>query len=615
MTDDKFLLLRTHPCSRGLDDEVAQEIADATELVRYHSGDVVLRANQVQTTVDLVIHGRLLLKLTDVHGNLIMERFVSRGGQYGGLSAALSEPAPVECIAADPTTILHLDYQVGLELTQKHDAFRQNMMRLLADGVKQTLFSGRTPVKPQLVAMFHQSEKTREFGRKLIKRLVALEEEPCVLTDQLDWEPIENVRHRSVHLQGANRIDEDEARRQINEWSDAPRIIIDVESSLETIRATRILNACDLVLWCVTPATWRESVAKLETIESQAPSWRDKVCVVWLLDNESVAPVSNELTKLAKRDIKVSFADPGPHQGTAMNQGFERVVHLLRGVQIGVALGGGAARGMAHLGVLKALEQSGIVVDMIAGTSAGAMTGTLFASGMDVDYSVDCFVHDLRPSWLFRHLPSGDQWFLLYKYRRGHFDPMLRKYLHDYQLEQLPVPMNSITVDLISGKVVVRDVGDAVHGIVESINLPVLSAPIIRQGQALVDGGMINNVPADVLVAKGCNFVIAVSVTAKMEMEFARNRPDTPVDNMKSPSTLQTILRTYLVQSASVNALGVQPADIVIEPDVTQFKLTDFVKTDKLSAVGESTTLAEIPKIKGLLLKLDPQLFPATPAA
>ena len=181
---------------------------------------------------------------------------------------------------------------------------------------------------------------------------------------------------------------------------------------------------------------------------------------------------------------------------------------------------------MSHLGVLKALEQNGIVVDMIAGTSAGAMTGVVYASGLDCDYSADQFAADLRPSWIFRHLPRGNHWYLLYKYRRGHFDPMLRKYLHDWRLEQLAVPCLSVTVDLVSGNSVVRERGDAVHAILESINLPVLSVPIVRDGQALIDGGLVNNIPADVLVSMGCNFVIAVSVTAKMEKEFCDITPD-----------------------------------------------------------------------------------------
>jgi predicted acylesterase/phospholipase RssA len=264
---------------------------------------------------------------------------------------------------------------------------------------------------------------------------------------------------------------------------------------------------------------------------------------------------------------------------------------------------------MTHLGVLKALERSGVVVDMVAGTSAGAMTGIVYASGLDCDYSAAQFAGDLRPSWLFRRLPRGDQLYLLYKYRRGHFDPMLRKYLRDWKLEQLAVPCLSVTVDLVSGSPVVRERGDATHAVLESINLPVLSVPIIRDGQALIDGGLVNNIPADVLVSMGCNFVIAVSVTAKMEKEFCEITPGGAAPRRK-PGMVQTLLRSLLVQNRNMNAIGVQPADVVIEPDVTGFALTAFTRAKEMAAVGEAATLEQVPKIKHLLSRLDPQLFP-----
>jgi predicted acylesterase/phospholipase RssA len=264
---------------------------------------------------------------------------------------------------------------------------------------------------------------------------------------------------------------------------------------------------------------------------------------------------------------------------------------------------------MSHLGVLKALEQHGIVVDMIAGTSAGAMTGILYATGLDCDYTANAFSTDLRPSWFFRHVPRGSHWYLLYKYRRGHFDPMLRKYLHDWRLEQLAVPCLSVTVDLVGGTSVVRERGDATQAVLESINLPVLSVPILREGQALIDGGLVNNIPADVLVSMGCNFVIAVSVTAKMEKEFCEIKPGRPTPRGKKPSVVQTVLRSLLVQNHSLNAIGVEPADVVIEPDVTGFDLTEFMRAKELAAIGEAAALEQIPKIQQLLTRLDPQLF------
>jgi len=151
---------------------------------------------------------------------------------------------------------------------------------------------------------------------------------------------------------------------------------------------------------------------------------------------------------------------------------------------------------MAHLGVLKALEQSGIVVDMIAGTSAGAMTGVFFASGYGPGLQrepVRCGPASLVD---FSHFAAGRPMVSPVQVTAaGQFDPMLRKYLLDWKLEQLAVPCLSVTVDLVSGKPVVRDAGDAVHAILESINLPVLAVPIVRNGQALIDGGLVNNIP------------------------------------------------------------------------------------------------------------------------
>jgi predicted acylesterase/phospholipase RssA len=322
-----------------------------------------------------------------------------------------------------------------------------------------------------------------------------------------------------------------------------------------------------------------------------------------------VVPPTPQLGEFVLRDFKIYEGPVELPWGRSLANGLERLIHDLRGVRIGVALGGGAARGMSHLGVLKALEESGIVVDMLAGTSAGAMTGITYASGFDCDYAASQFAADLRPSWLFRRVPQGNYWYLLNKYRRGLFDPMLRKYLRDWRLEQLALPCLSVTLDLVGGNPVIRDRGDAVSAILESINLPVLSMPICRDGQALVDGGLVNNIPADVLVARGCNFVIAVSVTARMERQFCDITPEAPTPTRSKPTVMRTLLRSLLVQNHSLNAIGVQPADVVIEPDVTRFDLTEFVRAKEFSAIGEAAARERIPRIQELLTRLDPQLF------
>ncbi|MGI9326554.1 MAG: patatin-like phospholipase family protein, partial [Pseudomonadales bacterium] len=196
---------------------------------------------------------------------------------------------------------------------------------------------------------------------------------------------------------------------------------------------------------------------------------------------------------------------------------------------------------MAHLGVLQALDNAGIVVDAVSGTSAGAMVGTFYAAGVPPEEASEDFARDLQPSRVESRVPRGDVLYLLRKYRRNEWDGMLRPYLHDWQLQQLLTPVTTVSVDLVSGSQQAKDRGDAIQAILESINLPGLSPPICRDAMALVDGGVLNNVPADVLVNRGADFVIAVDVGSQLPHEFSRLRDDTPSKKVRPPNAFETL--------------------------------------------------------------------------
>jgi NTE family protein len=609
MSDDIVPLLKVHEYFRGVSDEAVQDVLRHTQVTHHAAGSVVHEADVVLTTVNFVLRGRLKAVRIDLRGYESLFRMIERGEQYGMMVGALAEPVPVRVVALEPTTVLNLDYEQAMELTLQHPDLRRRWLTTYAGSLRKFFFGAAPKRAPMMLALIHNSPATRRAAERLISRLRDVGEQLAVFSDAEDWRALPGVRFRSLRVDGRD-LESEEIRRQAAEWQDANRIIFDVHAGLNPERATRLMELVDRAVYFVRAAAGDEAVQRLQALDVPARGWRDKVSVAWLLqDGSPVAPVVPNLRDFAGRDFKIAEAPPRSPWGRSLADGPERLVHDLRGVRVGVALGGGAARGMSHLGVLKALEQSGIVVDMIAGTSAGALTGAVYASGLDCDYSANQFSNDLRPSWLFRHLPRGSHWSLLYKYRRGHFDPMLRKYLHDWRLEQLAVPCLSVTVDLVGGKSVVRECGDAVHAVLESINLPVLSVPIIRDGQALIDGGLVNNIPADVLVSMGCNFVIAVSVTAKMETEFCDIAPGKTTLRAAKPGIVPTILRSLLVQNHNLNAFGVQPADVVIEPDVTGFDMTEFMRAKELAAIGEATALEQIPKIRQLLTRLDPQLF------
>ena len=612
--DERFLLLKRHRGFRELADEDLQQIAADCDLLELETGHVLHRAGSDLDVVYLVVEGRLKHTVLDARGNEIRTKYLGRGLQFGAVAAAQEEPVPITVVAVEPSRVLRLDFDRFLQYLAKLPKLLRNFIQDVGNAFKQTFQVDRVHSQPKVVLVVHGHPASRPLTRRLIDRLQELGEQPCVLTDDPSWETRGDVPHLLLVKDG-QWLDDATVRGRINEWSAHERVFIDVAADVEHERLIRGVQLADLVLSCIRPDDWTRFSKNLAEMKARESEWRQKINVVWLMDSGQMhVPRADGLHELVNYDFKVSFSEPPANSGPVLNHGVERIVHALRGVRVGIALGGGAARGMAHLGVLKALEQNGITVDMIAGTSAGAMTGTIYASGMDVDYAVDRFVNDLTPSWFFRMLRSGGYWYLLHKYRRGQFDPMLRRYLSDLRFEQLPIPMNTITVDLVSGEPKIRDRGDAVDGILESINLPGLSAPICRNGQALVDGGLVNNVPADVLVSKGCNFVIAVSVTAKLEQEFGKIRPDSPGPKHRAPSVMQTIMRGYLVQSVNMNSVGVQPADLIIDLDVTNFDLSEFTRTDELAAIGAETTQASIESIRTSLASLDKELF-STPSS
>ncbi len=607
---------------KGIGDDAIDEIAEYGHFLVATEGEVIHRAEDRMTAVYFVLRGRVQATVIDIFGREVMERQLMRGGVFGLFSIAHPDQSNVTITTLEPTTLIKLDFEKLHDLAARYRQLQLNLFRLAGQLVRQIVMVDRTKPQPSSVAVVHQSDRSRPLTRKLIQRLLPIEDTPCLVSDDPDWQPIEGTAFVSM---AEKLITPEEGKKQLKEWADLGRIFIDLsvnraieqERSLESLG--RLMGFAELILWCVCPEDAEQAKSILRQVQDRVAGWRDKICLVWILDDTTfVAPHQPDLTALVERTFKVSFSPPAIHQGRLMQDGLERIVHQLRGIRIGIALGGGAARGMAHLGVLKALERNGIHVDMIAGTSAGAMTGTVYSYGLEVDYAIESFMRDLKLPWHFRRMPGGGYWYLLYKYRRGQFDPMLRNYLGDARLDQLSLPTYTVTVDLVKGAPVVREEGDAVRAILESINLPGLAAPILGDQEALVDGGLVNNIPADVLVEKGCNFVIASSVTAQLEQEFGGIRIEDiggkqkRVGRKTKASTLQVILRGQLVQSVNMNSVGVQPADYVIAPDVTAFDLSAFGQTDELAAVGEQTAREALAGIKQMLSKLDSKLFPSS---
>jgi CRP-like cAMP-binding protein len=375
--DEKSILLRRYGGFRGLTDEEVQQIAVDCDLLELATGDFLHHAGQHLKFFYVIVEGRFEQTVQDRRGNVVQRKYLGRGSQFGGVAAAQVDPVPITVVAVEPSRVLRLDYDKFLEYVTRIPTLLHNLLQDVGNAFKQTYSLDRIHTQSKVVMVVHASPESRPLTVRVINRLQALGENPCVLTDDPTWEARADVPQFLLVQNGCWRSDE-AVRSKIAEWSAHERIFIDVAADADRERLIRGLKLADRVLDCIQPDDWQRLAQDLREMEALEPEWRQKINAVWVVGSGQMhVPRADQLHELVSKDFKVSFANPPANCGAILNHGVERIVHALRGVRVGIALGRGAARGMAHLGVLKALEQHGIIVDMIAGTSAGAMTGTL----------------------------------------------------------------------------------------------------------------------------------------------------------------------------------------------------------------------------------------------
>jgi NTE family protein len=255
--------------------------------------------------------------------------------------------------------------------------------------------------------------------------------------------------------------------------------------------------------------------------------------------------------------------------------------------KVGLALGSGAARGLAHIGVLQVLEREGIPVDMITGTSIGAIIGALYAQGKKADEILE-IARDFgthRLSYLVDiSLPRTG----LIKGKK--LDDKLAQLYAGMKFKDLKLPFKCMATDIDAGKVVIMDKGLVWTAVRASISLPVILAVTNRENKYLVDGGLVDPVPVDVVRSMGADIVIAVNVM-----------PETKIKSDSEPGIFEVIMQTIYIVSSYVAKDSLKGADIVVEPDVARFKLSDFHKVDECVSAGEEAADNAVSHIRKLL--------------
>ncbi len=589
---------------RGLSPDDVSRVAAAGCYRRLACGDVICRQGETGRSMYLVASGQLRVTVERAGGSPRLLGYLGRGAHFGEMALFTDGRRTATVTSVIESDLLEIEQDDLQNLLTSVPALAANLCRTLGHRLHSANI-GRTPHHvPATLALVHRDGRASMLTHHIATALVERGNAVKVLTsrmrdrvgcDTYQWEeispqPSDAERVAAIHERLARGLEA------------GYRILLELRDDAFREELVELLALCEQVWWLVEPADAARPIENLRALVRAAPAVAQRIHLVWILrEADHVGPRKDRGLGIAEPDFKVPLGDDGSQRPPSVRRAISRLVRHLYGVRLGLALGGGGARGLAHLGVLRVLEREGIYFDLIAGTSSGAMMGLSHASGYEPEESVENFRRELTPPRILSRLPRGSMWYLGAMFRLGAWERKLRRYFDDWTFDQLLIPLSTMSVDLITGEPVARERGDAVAAILESINLPMISRPIHRDGMALVDGGILNNLPADVLIERGAELVVGVDVVAKLPQRFAGNVATTPARALKRASAVATLLRVTEVQAYGMTAVRSGTVDLMIRPDTSAFDFSDFSSARQLAETGEIAAEEALPQLKRML--------------
>ena len=313
------------------------------------------------------------------------------------------------------------------------------------------------------------------------------------------------------------------------------------------------------------PTVWEKWRGRLNAKRSnQAASWR------FLLAGAAVLLAS--CASQAPRPVPVT----APHAAA---------VATPKPLKIGLALGGGAARGFAHVGVIAVLEEAGLRPQLVVGTSAGSLVAALYASGKTSA--------QLQQTALNMEEVALTDWMLPLVGRGMFRGEALGRYVNDLvagrSIENMAIPLGIVATDLNSGEALLFQRGDTGTAVRASSAVPAVFLPVKINGREYVDGGLVSPVPVRFARRMGADVVVAVDISS-------------PPENNPSDGTLQILLQTFAIMGKSINQYELNDADVVVRPSLTGLKGADFSSRQRAIDAGRAAMLAALPALRAKLL-------------
>jgi NTE family protein len=532
--------------------DVLKAISARLHLERYRKGEVVFFEGSSGDSMYLIESGQVKI-VSNINGEERLFAYLGPGNFFGEMALLLGEPRSAT-IKADIDAELWVLQKADMdELLEQYPAIAVTISRELSRRLRETDQQPTRRHEYRIVAVI--GERIGDLALSLARQTG----EQVLLFD------LGGLRHSELDMKALSCSSVTLLDSQSTSYLMAGGLAESLGSLVERF---------DRVLLCILPQKSEVAIKAIELadvtihIGPDKENWVEQIAIKghWHVADEPAA-IDRVARRVAKR-------------------------------LVGLALSSGGARGIAHVGVLRVLEEEGIPVDLIAGASAGSLFGALYAAGLSLDEITDFALGlkdkvDLR-GWLWDfNLPPRSG--LIRGQRTLNY---IDKTLGYKTFSDLKVPLYIVAADILSGEEVIFDSGSVAEAVRASLSVISVFSPAFVQGRYLIDGGAVNPVPTDILAQKDADIIIASSVISSLEEQAHYRRAR---KGGSSPNFLEVVMNMMGIMEREIIKTKMMPVDVVINPRVGIYSFIEFDKAQGLIRLGEEAAQEEIGRIKELI--------------
>jgi len=566
---------------------------------RLERGEELFQEGDPGESMFFVVSGRLRAVARNSAGKAVVVGEIGRGECLGEMSVISGEPRSATIVAARQSELVELPRKVFEELVHQYPRLLWNVTGMIIERLRKSI-RGRASAEDAVnIAVLPASPQvdSRDFTRKLASAISSFGSVIHWNSESLD---------RSMNLPGAAQTHwEDVHSSRIAAWLDEQEAgcdyhLYEADPGLSPW-TQRCVHRADRIL-VVVRAGEDPAPGPLETELLDGFSREGSVRRTLVLLHPDRPPLpSGTHTYLENRRVEDFH-----HARRDRPEDFSRLARFLTGRAVGLVLGGGGARGFAHVGVVRAMRELGIPVDMVGGTSMGSVISAQVAMGFDLEAMVEVN----RKSFVEVN-PLGDYTLPLISLARSRrLDHYLRKVYGEVHIEDLWAGYFCISADLTAAEEVVHRTGPLWKAIRASVALPGVAVPAVEGDHLLVDGAVLNNLPGDVMRELCRGVVIAVDVGRGAQLACNRQEIPSPwkvalnrltpfAKPLEIPNILEILVNTTVLSSNYKTAQVMADADLYLRPPVEKYKLLEFNILDEAVEAGYRYALERLREWKG----------------